>query len=129
MARAILESYERQNHIIRRVSLKNRETCRVLLQLKESVALFTAGEIEKALQAIESLDLVPLDGDVVSITRKAEDFKEVDDNIARNFSEILLMTMNILFKVHQGLKESPYGDASRQNVRFNIAASAARSMC
>lgn len=35
----------------------------------------------------------------------------------RNFDVILLTTMNIIYKIHGGLKESPYGDASRQQVR------------
>lgn len=26
--------------------------------------------------------------------------------------------MNIIYKIHGGLKESPYGDASRQQVRL-----------
>ena len=37
----------------------------------------------------------------------------------RNFDVILLTTMNIIYKIHGGLKESPFGDASRQQVRID----------
>lgn len=117
LARAILESYERQSHILRHVTPAKRETCRLLLTLKECFALFAKGEVEKTLNTIDALDLVPLHGDVVTITRKAESFKDVDDNIAKNLSEILLLVMNCVSKLYQSLKSSPYGDQNRQQVR------------
>lgn len=52
----------------------------------------------------------------MSIIRSAEDFKDLDESIVRNFDVILLTTMNIIYKVHGSLKESPFGDASRQQV-------------
>ena len=59
---------------------------------------------------LESLHVLPLDTesrkDVVSITRKAESFKLYDDSITMNFSDIVLMAMNLLYKLHQSLKES-----------------------
>ncbi|PWN52304.1 NIC-domain-containing protein [Violaceomyces palustris] len=106
LAVAILESYERQFGY----SGSKRETCWCLLELKKAVGLHSQGDHSAALQTIESLRLLPLDAesrkDIVSITRKADEFKQVDENIARNFSEIVLMTMTILYKLHQELKES-----------------------
>lgn len=67
-------------------------------------------------QAIEDINIIPLHGDLVSIIRSAEDFKNLDDAIVRNFDIILLTTMNVIYKTHQTLKESPFGDASRQQV-------------
>lgn len=49
LARSILESYERQNHILRSISPKKLQTCKVLLKLKECFALAEQGELEKAL--------------------------------------------------------------------------------
>ncbi|SAM84527.1 related to NIC96-nuclear pore protein [Ustilago bromivora] len=106
LATAILDTYEKQFGY----SGKNRDTCRRLLELKKAVGLHSDGQNLQALQTIEALRILPLDAesrkDVVAITRKAEEFKEVDENIARNFSEIVLMTMTILYKLHQELKES-----------------------
>ncbi|TKY89944.1 hypothetical protein EX895_001242 [Sporisorium graminicola] len=106
LATAILDTYEKQFGY----SGKNRDTCRRLLELKKAVGLHSDGQNVQALQTIEALRILPLDAesrkDVVAITRKAEEFKEVDENIARNFSEIVLMTMTILYNLHQELKES-----------------------
>lgn len=66
------------------------------------------------MQAIESLNLVPLNGDIVAITRKAEDFKEIDASIAANLSDILLMTMSIISRLHSALRASVFGDSGRQ---------------
>ena len=68
------------------------------------------------LQAIEDINVIPLHGELVAIIRAAEDFKDLDESIVRNFDVILLTTMNIIYKVHGSLKESPFGDASRQQV-------------
>ncbi len=49
------------------------------------------------------------------LIRAAEDVNSVDDAIVRNLDIVLVATMTILYKLHQQLKESPFGgDASRQ---------------
>jgi nuclear pore complex protein Nup93 len=66
-------------------------------------------------QAIESTNLIPLHSDLVHLIRAAEDVNSVDDAIVRNLDIVLVATMTILYKLHQQLKESPFGgDASRQ---------------
>src|SRR3954469_15567295 len=69
---------------------------------------------------MEQLNLIPLEGDMTAITRKAEDFREMDEAISRNFSEILVQTMTCLSKVYNTLKESPYGDLGRQAVSMTV---------
>ena len=43
---------------------------------------------------------------MVSITRKAEEFSSYDENITKNFSDIVLMAMTLLYKLHEQLKSS-----------------------
>ena len=78
--------------------------------LKQAASLYRSEQLTSALQVLESLHVLPLDTesrkDVVSITRKAESFKLYDDSITMNFSDIVLMAMNLLYKLHQSLKES-----------------------
>lgn len=116
LASAILDNYEKHNHIQRAVSPRKREVCRILLTLKTCFQLFSKDEWEKSLNILESLDVIPFKGDVVTITRKAESFKDVDENIAKNFSEILLLAMTCISKLYLLLKDSPFGDSSRQQV-------------
>ena len=86
------------------------DVCRTLLGLKQAASLYRSEQLTSALQVLESLHVLPLDTesrkDVVSITRKAESFKLYDDSITMNFSDIVLMAMNLLYKLHQSLKES-----------------------
>ena len=70
---------------------------------------------------------MPLQGDLVLIIRASEDFKDLDEAIVRNFDTILLTTMNVIYKIHHGLKESPFGDATRQQ-RMNELRGKARSL-
>lgn len=79
-------------------------------------------------QYIESISLLPLSSDISAINRRADEFKDLDEPIAHNFSDILLVTMNCLYKLHQALKESSYGGEARQSVSSpSISVSASRS--
>lgn len=139
VTKSILNHYDRMASIGSQVSRKNRESCEILLRLKEGLTLYQEGKLEMALmvrshstsrnqqlttramrQAIEAISLLPLHSDLVLIIRASEEFKELDEAIIRNFDIILLTTMNIIYKLHQGLKESVFGDASRQQVRFSF---------
>jgi hypothetical protein len=61
-----------------------------------------------------------LSTDIASINRRADDFRDLDEPIAHNFSDILIITMNCLFKLHQALKESSYGGEARQSVSCRL---------
>ncbi|CEH18438.1 Cullins [Ceraceosorus bombacis] len=107
LAKAIVANYERQEYILRSINPAKRETIKVLLALKDAVNLFHAGELEKSLNTVESLDLIPLSKtDAVSITRQAEKFREVSPHISKNVSNILLLVMETLYKLHEGLIKS-----------------------
>jgi len=129
LAREILKSYEASAHIVKKLSVRNRQTCRTLLGLKEFVDLYVARDLEKALERIEALNLIPLTAqDVSVIPRRAEEFKTVDESISRNLSELLIITMKIIHQLHQTLKDSPYGDASRQQRMLDLRSKARNLM-
>lgn len=106
LARGILASYEQHYNYRGAPGL----VCQTLLGLKKAVSLYNDNQLLPALQTLEALHLLPLDAearkDVVSITRKAEEFKTYDENITKNFSDIVLMAMTLLYKLHQELKNS-----------------------
>ena len=106
LARAILASYSHHGGF----SSAQREVCETLLGLKHAVSLQADQQLQPALQALEALHILPLDAesrkDVVSITRKAEEFSSYDENITKNFSDIVLMAMTLLYKLHEQLKSS-----------------------
>lgn len=66
---------------------------------------------------MESIDLIPLDGDVAKITRRAEEFRDLHEALQRNLQTYLPLTMDALAAVHQKVKASHAADATRQMVR------------
>ena len=66
---------------------------------------------------MESTDLIPMDGDVGKITKRAEEFRELPDALQRNLQTFLTLTMDILATVHQKTKASSLPDVARQMVR------------
>ena len=71
-------------------------------------------------QIVESTDLVPLDGDVAKINRRAEEFKELHDSLQRNLHTYLPLAMDAIAGVYQKVKASNTPDASRQMVRAHF---------
>jgi hypothetical protein len=70
---------------------------------------------------MESTDLIPLDGDVGKITRRAEEFKDLHEALQRNLQTYLPLTMDALAGVHQKTKSSlGPGDATRQMVCVSL---------
>lgn len=65
---------------------------------------------------MESIDLIPLDGDVAKITRRAEEFRDLHEALQRNLQTYLPLTMDALAAVHQKVKASHAADATRQMV-------------
>ncbi|GAA5938812.1 linker nucleoporin NIC96 [Sporobolomyces koalae] len=121
IAKSILEHYDRSTSMSSRVGRKRRETCQVLMRLKEAMIAYEQSKFEQALQTIESTSLLPLSSDLVTIIRASEDLKDLDDTIVRNLDIILLTTMTILYKLHQQLKDSPFGgDQSRQHKMIEL---------
>ncbi len=69
---------------------------------------------------MESVDLIPMDGDVSKITRRADEFKDLPEAIQRNLQTFLTLTMDALADVHQKVKNSVTTDATKQMVRIFI---------
>ena len=72
---------------------------------------------------MESTDLIPMDGDVAKITRRAEEFRDLPEALQRNLQTFLTLTMDILAAVHQKVKASSLPEVSRQMVRGCVVGS------
>ncbi|RDX51475.1 nucleoporin-interacting protein NIC96 [Lentinus brumalis] len=106
----ILRHYERTNRAVG----KERDAVIRLLRVREAMDAKDAGRIEAALELMESTDLIPMDGDVAKITKRAEEFRELPDALQRNLQTFLTLTMDILAAVHQKAKASSLPDSARQ---------------
>ena len=70
---------------------------------------------------MESIDLVPLDGDISKITRRAEDLKDWPDSIQQNLQTLLTLTMDLLAITHRRVKNSMGTEGSKQAVSIIYA--------
>ncbi|KAI8319058.1 NIC-domain-containing protein [Martensiomyces pterosporus] len=114
VARAVLTHYRQREHIARGLDDRAVTTCNTLLSVVDFLSSHERGAYEDALRIIEATQLIPLSGDVASATQHAERVRVLDDAITRNFSLILLTTMDTLSRLYAGLKESPFLDAVKQ---------------
>ncbi|OJT04938.1 Meiotically up-regulated gene 87 protein [Trametes pubescens] len=106
----VLRHYERTNRAVGR----ERDAVIRMLRVREAMDAKDAGRVESALELMESTDLIPMDGDVAKITKRAEEFRELPDALQRNLQTFLALTMDVLAAVHQKVKASSLPDATRQ---------------
>ena len=76
---------------------------------------------------MESTDLIPMDGDVGKITRRAEEFRDHPEALQRNLQTFLTLTMDALASVHQKVKGSMAQDATKQMVCSRVELHPTRS--
>ncbi|KAF8588475.1 NIC-domain-containing protein [Ramaria rubella] len=110
-ARDILRHYERTN----KGAGKAKDAVVKLLKMRAAREAKEKGNLDAALQAIESSNLVPLDGDITTITKRAEEFKDQDESISRNLHVFLPLTMDVLHRQHENIKRSIYSESGRQS--------------
>ena len=65
---------------------------------------------------MESTELIPMDGDVAKIQRRAEEFRDLPEALQRNLQVFLTLIMDILASAHQKAKSSLMTEATRQVV-------------
>ncbi len=88
------------------VNVKDRAlmvTFEQLLSLISFFDLYHSGRFTEALQLIESLEIIPFDN---RTEKKAESFKLLDHSIKRNFADILLASMDLLYKLYGNIKST-----------------------
>ena len=69
-------------------------------------------------QIMESIDLIPLDGNVAKITWCGKEFKDLHEALQQNLQMYLPLTMDALTGVHQKVKATVVADATRQMVCY-----------
>ncbi|KAJ2076567.1 nuclear pore complex subunit [Coemansia sp. RSA 988] len=130
VARAVLAHYKQRDHIARVLDNAAVNTCTTLLAIMDFLNSHRRGAYEEALETIEATQLLPLasaktngstsvangmnNSDVAMATQYSERVRALDDSITRNFSLVLLSTMDTLSRLYAGLKESMFLDAIKQ---------------
>ncbi|WRT63978.1 uncharacterized protein IL334_000905 [Kwoniella shivajii] len=114
LAQRVHDVYERDFAKRTRVSKLHWDTLEVLLKLKLGLRQFEEDRPDLALETFKSTQLLPLDNDPQSISRYAQNFKDIlDQPVISNLDEVIVTTMKCLHLLSQQLKSSPYGDHSR----------------
>jgi nuclear pore complex protein Nup93 len=114
MAEKILSYYLQQQSIYCSISEKNRNTCTILIGLLKFMNYWKENKLEQAIHVFETLSLIPFDKDMAAIMKKANEFRSLDENIAKNFPEILVIIMACVHNMWCQYKLSTFNDEARQ---------------
>ncbi|KAG0361585.1 hypothetical protein BG005_007870 [Podila minutissima] len=115
-----LTEFRNDPKISQQISDRSMETCTRLLKLVDFTNLYDRAKYDAAIAEIESLNLIPLEADMSTIAKKAEEFQSLDESIARNFPAVLLKTMESMYQLSEYHKMSPYDEAGRRDHRLML---------
>ncbi|GAN05672.1 NIC-domain-containing protein [Mucor ambiguus] len=93
-----MDCYSKFEPFTKVVTAERQNTIRILTHLLQFRTFYDQKEFDMAMQHLESTDIIPLRYDHQYILRLAELFNLLDDSIKKNVPEILLNTMDILYK-------------------------------
>lgn len=89
------------------VTAERQNTIRILIHLLQFRTFYDQNEFDMAMQHLESTDIIPLRYDHQYVLRLVERFNVLDDSIKKNVPEVLLNTMDILYKTWAALVHRP----------------------
>ncbi|GAB5593208.1 nuclear pore complex subunit [Umbelopsis nana] len=81
------------------ISEQRRNTLQCLAKLHEFRYLYINGVAEQALEALNEIGIIPMEGDMSVIARKAEQLEDWEDAIVRCIPNVLLMTLTLLHEL------------------------------
>ncbi|KAL3233616.1 Nucleoporin NIC96 [Nakaseomyces bracarensis] len=111
LAGNLVNIYFANPEISKQISVKNRESCFLLLKLAEIRTAFQKSEWQYLLSQVEDLDILPFTGGQ-TIRRKAQEFSTLNANIMKCIPNLLVMTMTSISKLIHSLRESSFASVS-----------------
>ncbi|KAL1745889.1 Nup93/Nic96-domain-containing protein [Schizophyllum fasciatum] len=96
-AEQILDHYAHTN----RAAGKDKDAVGKLLKIRRAMDLKNAGELQRALDVLDSTDLLVVDNDMAKISKRAEEFKDLHEALQRNFPLYTRLYMDILHQIKQ----------------------------
>ncbi|CAG8498289.1 9126_t:CDS:10 [Paraglomus occultum] len=102
--KAIFERYEAQTIISHQAYPNRVQDCRNLIRITDFMLLYENKDYGKAMDLIEEVDVIPLDGDINRVARCANQLSMYDDALKRNIPDIMLMIMQNMHDYYVHLK-------------------------
>ncbi|KAJ3322769.1 hypothetical protein HDU76_013803 [Blyttiomyces sp. JEL0837] len=101
----VLKHYKERPNIVSRISDAKLKTCELLIMLHQFMKEAEAGRSEQALGTLRGTGVVPFEADMGVIARRAEDFRGLEEVVARSVPVVLVTAMVALARVYRVLKE------------------------
>jgi len=116
LARNMLALYRQNASILSSISQNNLESCRMLLAIVDSRDQFRKGNYGGCLATIDQLSILPSEENlsVGNIKDLAHSFSLLDDCVARNVPDLLLVTIKCLKAKCDMLEQGDYNGQSRK---------------
>ncbi|KAJ3194732.1 hypothetical protein HK101_002013 [Irineochytrium annulatum] len=112
-AKDLYQHYRSRPEVMAKISDARKKTCLLLIQLQQFMHESDSGRLDIALNTLKLSGIVPLQPDMMVVTRMSEDFKAYDESVARSLPQVLVTALRTIAGLFKSLKDAKYADAGR----------------
>lgn len=115
LARQVMEVFNSNISILRKVKQHNREACGMLLTIVSAWDAFANGKYEQCLKKVGETNILTLDStaDVGMVRARTQQFQTLHQSVARNVPALLVMVMRCCSAICDQLNSSLYHNEGR----------------
>lgn len=122
LARSMIAMYDTNSSYYGKISARNRDTIKLLLDMSNAKKTVEAGRWPEALDIITSTSLLPLRalGSLPAIRSCATNFSTYPPEVARNIGNLLMWTITCCGRHREALLSSQYEDWTRKKIADDL---------
>ena len=122
LSQQLVSFYRSRSHLLSVISSKALDSCVLLISLHRFMYEVQAKLDVQALISLERLDILPLNPELLTVQRKVDLFRNIDDNIARVIPDVLVAALTCLERLYNPSKGATKDSSTRDSLKIQAKA-------
>ena len=121
LSNQLVSFYRSRSHLLSGILPKALDSCTLLISLHRFMAEAQSKLDFQALISLERLDILPLNPELIIVQRKVDQFRNIDETVARVIPEVLVAAMTCLERLYNPQKGATK-ESSRESLKMQAKA-------
>lgn len=122
LSQQLVAFYRSRSHLLSVISSKALESCTLLISLHRFMAEVQSKLDIQALLSLERLDILPLNPELLTVQRKVDLFRNIDETVARVIPDVLVAAMTCLERLYNPPKGNTKDLSTRDSLKMQAKA-------
>jgi nuclear pore complex protein Nup93 len=122
LSQQLVSFYRSRPHLLSVISSKALDCCALLISLHKFMFEVQNKLDVQALISLERLDILPLNPELLTVQRKVDLFRNIDDTVARVIPDVLVAAMTCLERLYNPPKGAAKDSSTRDSLKMQAKA-------